>query len=535
MGTYSPRRPPHRVQPSPLRHKPQPHASRQQPSLPNRIPQWPKARSPRRGWQIAGAIALLLGTGAGVMGLGWLSLQLIVKPQSLQPRMEWLPGWQTTQTTPEAIQTLTEIRSELQRQGVRSGELLNLGKNQSILEAKSTTTEWLMPVLETRSNCFSDCDRLVELRVYQQTLDRPKTPEAKEQYVLITQLPLAGLEESFAIAPLVDATSNNQGSSRNLPFTQLQRFEGTVPTPGLWFNASGHRTRGDEAIAYGQIIYYHPNTHHLSVKLSWTSPAAELPVWKNVTGSHLPELVINQTVGMEPQFEIYQVKSQRFVYSPIQLEPISLSIAHIDESHYQSALWLARNRLWSTSLTWLKALKARSPKAWSEPVQAQMDLIQWHAQSTETQAESSWASPSQQILANLLDGRWERATTIFTRSLEASQETVGLLKADQGRLENRVKAALRVSPRKFEVKAWGALLIAAQQTPQHAIAWLQKQPQTSPADILRIQGFMQRLDPNFEPVQPRATPLVSPTPTPSSTPLAKPEPAHSEPTLPPPQ
>jgi hypothetical protein len=469
-----------------------------------------------------------MGTSAGVMGLGWLSLQLIVKPQSLQPQMAWLPGWQTPETTPEATQTLTAIRAELQRQGWRSGELLNLGKNQSILDAKSSVSEWLMPVLDTRSNCFSDCDRLVELRIYQQVPDRPQTPEAKDQYVLVTQLPLTGLEESFAIAPLVDATSNHQGSSRALPFTQLQRFEGTVPTPGFWFNVSGNRTRGDEAIAYGQIVYYHPNTHHLSLKLSWTSPAAELPIWKNVTGNSLPELVINQTVGMEPQFEIYQVKPQRFVYSPVQLEAISLSTAHMDESHYQSALWLARNRLWSTSLAWLKALQARSPKLWTEPVQAQMALIQWHAQSTQTQAESSWASPSQQILANLLDGRWERATTIFTRSLEASQETVGLLKADQGRLENRVKAALRVSPGKFEVKAWGALLIGAKETPQHAISWLQKQPQTSPANILRIRGFLQRLDPNFEPVQPPTMPLNQASPSPAPTVLP-------EPTLPPPQ
>ncbi len=499
----------------------------------------PSRRLPRQGWQIAGAIALLLGTGTGIVGLGWVGWQLIVKPQALPSLTQWLPGWQRHATAETATQTLTDIRAELRHQGQQAGELMNLGKHQSVLDGKQTVTEWLMPVQQTAANCFSECDRLVELRIYQQAIDRPRTPDAKEQYLLVTQLPLDGLEESFAIAPLVDATSTNQGSSRKLPLTQLQRYEGTVPTPGLWFNVSGQRTRGNEAIAYGQIVYYYPKTHHLSVKLSWTSPTAEQPVWKNITGGNPSELLVNQTIGMEPQFEIYQVKPQPFLYSPVQLEAISLSNSQLDETHYQTALGLARNRLWSTSLAWLQGLQTRSPHLWTEAIQAQMDLIQWHAQATQTQADNSWASPSQQILANLLDGRWERATMVFAQSLTASQETVGLLKADQGRLFNRVKAALQANPRKLEIKVWGALLLAAQQSPAQAIAWLKKQPHTSPTDITRIRALIQRLDPNFEPAQSQPAqpqPAQSqsansepeqpslPTSNPSAAPTAIPEP-----------
>jgi len=525
MGTYSPHPPPQRSKPLNPKGKPCAQPLRQTTKRPKIVTVGPQSRSRNRGWQWLGAIAILLSTGVGVGGLGWFSIQLIVKPQTMQSVTQWIPGWQTDKTATEATKTLTEIRAELQRQGLKSGELLDLGKNQSVIDGKMATVEWLMPVLQTAATCFTDCDRIVELRVYQQAPDRPKTPDAEERYHLVMQLPLAGLEESFVIAPLVDATSANQGSSRMLPLTQLQRYEGQVPTPGIWFNVSGHRTRGDEAISYGQIVYYHPKSHHLSVKLSWTSPTAETPVWKNVTGSNVPELFVNQTVGMEPQFEIYQVKPQRFLYSPVQLEQISLSIAHLESSHYQSALWLARSRLWTTSLLWLKGLKARSPKLWTEPVQAQMDLIQWHAQATKTQADSSWASPSQQILANLLDGRWERASTVFEKSIEASQETVGILKADQGRLGNRVKAALRVSPEKFEIKAWGALLIAAQQNPNQAIAWLQKQPKTHVSDIARVRQLLQRLDPDFTEAQPPEQPTHLNSP---AKPSAKPELPPSE-------
>ncbi|MDX2245044.1 MAG: hypothetical protein NW224_30575 [Leptolyngbyaceae cyanobacterium bins.302] len=513
MGTYSPR--------SPSKH---PKSIRKGTLLPGKAPNRaslstkPAPLLPRKRsfpwqqlWMVGGAIAIVLSAGASTAGIAWLSYRLIVNPQAEQWANRWIPGWQVPSLAEEKAKTLQEIRAELRRQGRVSGELLLLGKNQSWMDGKTTVTDVLLPVIQTQPNCYSNCDRIVELRIYQTALDSPKTVTAEEKYDLVHQLPVAGLEESFAIAPLVDATSSNQGSSRMLPLNQLSQYEGTVPKQGVWLNLSGSRVRGDEAIAYGQILFYYPKHRHLSAKLSWTSPTAEVPVWKEVTGGNTPELIVNHTLGMEPQFEIYQVKPQRFVHSPVQLEQIALSAAAVEHSHYESALLLARSRLWSTSLVWLKALKARSPQLWTATAQAQMDLIQWHAQATSTQAESSWASPSQQVLANLLDGRWERATTVFESSVAASQETLSVLKSDLGRLENRVKAALRVNPGNLDTKAWGALLIAAQQSPNNAIAWLQKRPKTSPQDIIQIRALIQRLDPNFSDFQPSQS-LPEPTP-----------------------
>jgi hypothetical protein len=71
---------------------------------------------------------------------------------------------------------------------------------------------FLLPVYKERANCQSDCKYIVELRVYQSEY-RETQSAAEKYYHLATQLPVTGPEESFVIAPLVDATSENQGSS----------------------------------------------------------------------------------------------------------------------------------------------------------------------------------------------------------------------------------------------------------------------------------------------------------------------------------
>lgn len=483
-----------------------------------------------RAWMIVGALAMILSAGAGAASLAWLSYRLIVNPHAVKWVGQWVPGWSIQQQGEQPTQTLKEIRAELRNQGQATGELIPLGENQSFVDGKTPVKDWLVPILKTESNCFANCDRIVELRVYQTAPDPPQSVEAEEQYYLVHQVLTPGLEESFAIAPLAEATSTNQGSSRLLPLTQLSRYEDNAPKQGVWLHLSGSRVRGDEMIAYGQILYYNPKHQHLSAKLSWTSPTAELPVWKNVTGDRTPELLVNQTIGMEPQFEIYEVKPQRFIQSPVQLEQISLSAAAVDDPSYENALLLARSRLWSTSLAWLQALKKRSPQLWTAAAEAQLAMIKWHAEATATQADSSWASPSQQVLANLLDGRWERATMIFESSVTASQETVSVLKTDQGRLENRVEVALRLNPGKLEIKVWGTLLKAVQQNPNTAIAWLQTLPKTSPQDITKIRTLMQRLDPNFSDFHPSLNPpesslsaAESPHASPSPEPLALPQ------------
>ncbi|HEY9615766.1 MAG TPA: hypothetical protein V6C64_02925, partial [Microcoleaceae cyanobacterium] len=179
--------------------------------------------------------------------------------------------------------------------------------------------------------------------------------------------------------------------------------------------------------------------------------------------------------------------------SPLQLEPISLAEFVLSDATYQTALTLARHGLWSESWQWFQSLqKTGKPQHWSAQAQAQIDMIRWHSQATETQANQSWASPSQQILADLIDGRWANALQVFESSAETSLETKTMLKADVGRLEKRVKAALRVNPDQLEAKTWGALWVAARTDRNRALLWLKKQPHTKPGDITKIAKVLQQ-------------------------------------------
>ena len=448
-----------------------------------------------KGIRLAWAIALMVLLSSGLAASGWLALQLIVNPRSPGWINQWLPGWANQKGVEQPSKTLQAIRAELRSQGKTAGELLELGKNVSV-EDRTPAFDLLLPVLEQRTNCQTDCDQLVELRLYQTATDG-KSVTHESLYSLVDQIAIAGPEESFAIAPLVDAKSDNQGSSRALPLTSVTRYD-LPPSQGVWLNLSGKRDRGNETLAYGQIIHYNPKRFHLSKKLQWTSPTGEAPIWKEVTGGGTSELIVNHTIGMEPQFEIYQIKPLNFLPSPVQLESVSLAEPALSQSNYQSALLLARVGLWSTSLKWLESLKEKLPaKEWSSTAQAQFDFIRWHAQVTQVQAESSWASPSQQVLANLIDGRWERALQVFQASIVASHETADVLKADVGRLENRIKAFGQTGSEKLEVKAWGALLVAAQKGQPAAIAWLKKLPKVTAAEIAQITALTKRLDPAF--------------------------------------
>jgi hypothetical protein len=448
------------------------------------------------------SIAILLLAAGCIGGSAWLGGQLILNPQRLIWINQILPDWIPISVTGlQPPQTLSQIRQAIQRTGRTTGELLPLGQNVSFLDHKSAVSDVLLPVLGRQPNCQVDCEKIVELRVYQSTLARNPQGNWEPYYQLVNLQAIAGPEESFAIAPLINARSANQGSARSLPLMELKVFEGKVPAGGLWFNLVGKWVRGDGTVLYGQIFHYNPKRFHLGMMLEWSSPAGKEPVWQEITGGGLPELVVDQSIGIEPLFRVYQVQLVQFLPNPLRLQSVSLYESAIADRTYDNALLLARSGLWSTTEQWLLSFR-RNHKAWSGLAQAQLDLVQLHARITRTQAEQSWASPSQQMLANLIDGRWARALQVFEASAENSQEMAGLLRSDHGQLQNRVDAVLRLSPAQLEPKAWGALLIAAQQDRARAIAWLRKQPKTTAANMAQINALLKRLDESYTDAEP---------------------------------
>ena len=443
---------------------------------------------PKRKWVTSlFVLAVLLSSAGLVAGGAWLSLQMFVNPDAIGWANQFLPEWAQIPLLNQPPQTLTQIRASLSKEGHTLGEPLPLDNTK-------TMQAMLMPVLSSRPNCQTDCEHIVEVRVYQPTSSGHLLRDSETYYQLVSQLAVEGPEETFVLAPLIDAGTDNQGSSQPLPLIEVHRFEGNAPTPGIWLYLQGQMQQQGTAIAYGQVIYYNPDRNNLQLMLPWTSPSGQVPQWQRVN-SGSPELVVNQTIDLEPQLHAYQVKPVDLL-NPIQLEEISLAAPALPDQAYREALLVARSGLWSPAWEWLQFIKRQraNREPWPAAAQVQMDLVQIYAQLTKTQADKTWASPSQQILADLIDGRWGEGLRVFQASPENTPEIVTLLKTDSGRLWRRVEAALRVNPDRPEVEAWGAMITAAQHGQKAAIAWLKQQPKTTPDTLEYIQPLLKQLN-----------------------------------------
>ncbi|ARV58686.1 hypothetical protein BZZ01_08560 [Nostocales cyanobacterium HT-58-2] len=433
------------------------------------------------------AIIVLLCSAGLITTFAWISIKFILNPEQVSWLNQIFPQWtKISSNSAKRPQTLKEIQDSLSQQGQIAGQILPLESD--------TKSSFLLPVFKQRASCHSDCEYIVELRVYQRA-ENPEFQSVPEQhYHLATQLPVTGPDESFVIAPIVNSTDDNQGSSLHLPLSQVGRFENGTSSPGVWFYLRGQRQQGTSAIAYGHIVHYNPERAHLELMLPWTSPNGQLPQWQKVIAGGDKQLVVDQTVGLEPQLRVYQVQPAKSVLNPIQLEQISLTPPALQDSDYQNALVLARSGLWTPALEWLESFKKQRKGQLLEAAQAQIDVIRLHSQRTKIQADKSWASPSQQVLADLIDGRWEKALQVFETSPQNAQEIATLLKADGGRLWSRVEAQLRLTPHQQPVQAWGALILAAKHGQEKANSWLNGQSKNITDARAYIQNLLEQLN-----------------------------------------
>ncbi|MBH8553921.1 hypothetical protein I8751_16390 [Nostocaceae cyanobacterium CENA357] len=446
------------------------------------IPPKPPDNKQRGGWLSSTlAIAILFSSAGLVIVFTWISIVLIWNPEQAGWVNKFLPAWaQIPLDNNEPPQTLPQIQNQLSQQKRIAGETLALDEGDN---------SFLLPVFQQRPNCQSNCREIAELRIYQRSQDSKLRSQPEKYYRLATQFPVTGLEEF-----LEDSTAERQDANAPLSLSEVKRFEKDAPSPGVWFYLRGQRQQGTNANAYGYIVYYNPVRTNLQQMLTWKSPSGQIPKWQEVTGGGAKELVIDQTVGLEPQLQVYQVKSVKLYLNPIQLEAIDLKPPAFKNPAYQNALLIARNGLWTPAFEWLQFIQKQHKKTLPATAKAQIDVIRLHSQLTKTQAAKIWASPSQQVLAELIDGRWGKALKVFEASPQNVQEIATLLKADKGRLWNRTVAALQVNPDRPEVQAWGALIFAVQQGEGRANSWLKTQPKISKATLTYIQGLLKRLN-----------------------------------------
>jgi hypothetical protein len=443
------------------------------------------------------ALSVLCGCAALMGGGAWLSYQLIVDPNSNRLISQFVPGWSRLPTgSRDTIQTLDQIKASIRKLGFITGEPLPLPVEES---ADNSISDLLLPVMVERTVnastvCKNPCRQIVELRVYKRVQLPDRDSDTVQYFQLASSVNLEGPAESFVIASLDESKSNNQASNQSLPLTELRRFDGKSPAEGIWFNVSGKLVRGDKKIPYGQVVRYNPSQNHLISLLDWASVAGQAPNWQQIVKSQNPQLAIDQTVGLEPQFTIYQIGPRKFVPNPVQLTAISLEEFAFNDETYKNGLRLAKSGLWSPALNVMRIAKGKAGQNWPAVAQAQLETIEFHAKITRAQAIASWASPSQQVLAELIDGRWSEALQVFAADPSNSHEIATTLKNDGGRLMNRVDAALRVNAADADVKAWGALIVASQDGTREAMNWLDQQSDTDSETRSRIRNLVNKLE-----------------------------------------
>lgn len=419
-------------------------------------------------------MALVLAGGIS-WGGAWLAGKLILDPESVVWINRFLPkGTQFSIAVENPPQTLVEIRQQLQQENLSGGEPITVA------------TEMLLPITQYQSRC--DCDTIVTLQVYKSV----NRPQQEQRYHLLQEVEVAPIEEFFAVAPLVNQDPDAPFSSNELlPLTQLEILPKTT-APGIWINLSGTQPQGDKKITYGHIFHYNPRTTYLGSLLTWTSPAGKPPQWQEVTNGEPPELVVDQTVGFEPQLQVYRLQERQFAPDPTDLKAIDLHKLKfsVAQAEYNRALFLSRQGLWSPALTQLEVLKRQFYEAWDISHQEQLDLITLHARRTQAQCQKPWASPSQQILACIIDGNWQASLTVFQAANDEviAGEITALLKNDQGRIKQRLETALETE-NTAAVVAWGALQTAMTQGYSEARQWLKKLSLVSPqteAEVLAV-------------------------------------------------
>ena len=475
-----------------------------------------KARPQRTGsWKVNLLVTtLLLSAIVGVGGGGFLAAQFIFNPGALS----WLPGNKPSEAEHSA-QTLKEIQAEAYKAGVFTGSPLYVSTYPGFQKGALGQDDFLLPIYAS-----SMLEKLTELRVYRQVKIVERTV-----FELKDRIAIAGPSEAEAIAPLTASAQLIQGSDRLLTLSEVDFVEGKAPAAGIWLQVSGEWARSGSQVVYGRVLHYDPLRSRFHTLLTWTSPAGELPRWQQITGSSQTELLVNQSVGLEPHFQVYQMKARKSMAEALQLEAIALTKPALSDRTYENALLLAQNGLWASAQRLLESIKLELVKqnnSWSATAQAQLDLVKLHAQATKVQADRTWASPTQQILALLLDGRWTKALSQLKTAHQNGHDIINFLHANVDHLLPKVETSLIVNPGEADVLRWGTLMKAIESNNRDAVIWLQKHQAS--ADIQQVLALL-NLPPDSISItrnvdQPKPSPQIS-TKVAEKTPA----PARSEP------
>ncbi|MEM1311642.1 MAG: hypothetical protein AAGF98_19440, partial [Cyanobacteria bacterium P01_H01_bin.153] len=459
---------------------------------------------PFKQWMRLSSLTLLLAGASIAIGISlWTSAALILRPHPPRWLMHYWPGLMDNWGAMPA-QTLAEIEAELGAQQRYAGELMDLTQ---ISDRPELTGLKLLPVWATRSSCTHDCETIVELRLYGA---RPAR-QASEQLQLLHQLAVQGPEESTVLKTLSQTDISSLGSTYELPLTALKSLH-EEDLSGAWLTLTGRwRTQGSPVL-YGQVLYINPDLHRITSLLNWQSPPGRLPAWHDVDQQGLPELLVNQSYGLEPDFQLYRIDDLGVMGAQTRLQAIALTPLPLADGHttlaYKNALFLAQRGLWSDAETQLAQLKAQLAANWSADLEQQLQLVTLHGRFSTAQAERDWSQPSQKLLALLLDGRWQPALEQITSQQQGiPQAVLPLLERDSTRVWQRLTATLRLNPNHKAARFWSALVLMAKEDEAAALKWLSAD-EKSP-----IRQEFTAIAQTVVPAEPAAVTVTARTPT----------------------
>ena len=448
-----------------------------------------------------------------VLGLSWLSFQVVTDPDVAFWLNQYLPTSKTAKrTAANQPRTLEQILKRLKKDDQVPGKPIVLATDAEAKSPVLATQDLLIPIYDKDCSEVS-CKKMQALHVYR-SLKLPallRLFQGKRYYRSLDRFAIKGVKESN-LATLANNPRLVTGANRLLPLSRIEIYH-PAPKPGAWLRLTGLQTEGSATAIYGQIMYYHPDESRLVLMLNWASPAGEFPRWQQVTGDQRPELVVTQTVGLEPQFAVYRMHPAPT--GDLQIERISLTKPAFTHQEYAQSLLLARSGLWSPAQNKLVAVKENQPQQWSTQAQAQLDYINLHAKVAQSQAKQTSASTVQTIVARLVNGEWQSAMQVFQAPSTDPVEVRELLLADPGRLSSRVDAFLAVDPKDVNAIAWGTMIRHVQDEPKAALVWAQQRTGKNKAAVQRIQALLKRLD------QPRYTPKERPPKIPKPQPSPK--------------
>ncbi|MBE9158019.1 hypothetical protein IQ265_14465 [Nodosilinea sp. LEGE 06152] len=434
------------------------------PSAPGSVQIWVGARPRRlRGWLGVLLALISFGGGLALVGLSFrLGLRLMLNPEALPQVLAQFQRSQQMALPPAT--SLEDLRRQAEADQQRLGEPLRLGEPDP--DGRGML---LVPLQSSASGA------IVSLALLQ-------GKDSEGELRAIATLPIPPLSKDLVLAPWLNNSQAPTAAPSTFAFSRVVPLPAPpVATDGIWLTLEGSWPQQGLTLRYGHLVHYDPQHQRLELLKPWSSPANRPPQWADLDGDGPSDLIIDETVGLEPALQGWQV----IAGATPRLQSVSWvrvpGDAGARAGAYQQALRLARSGLWSLAATSLSDLKAALAEGWTPVAEAQLRLAERHAAITRQQADQDWSTPTQQVLALLIDGRWEAALTQLEANTDLLPTLISRLATDRGRMWSRISAAAAQPNPEPAVYVWGGLALKAQQNQPTSLDgatqdWLTRQP-----------------------------------------------------------